>query len=105
MLGISGEYNGTCVLLEKQLDKKLLHLACRHHIFELVLRNVVECVWPVTKSPNVAIFERFRNKWHTMDKNMFVTGLEDKFVNDVIGSKQTEILQDIQDRLQVNYWF
>ena len=36
----NGIYNGDSILLEKKLGKKLLHMACRHHILYLVLAGV-----------------------------------------------------------------
>ena len=35
-----GQYNGACVLLENLLELPLLWLACRHHIFEVLLSDV-----------------------------------------------------------------
>jgi hypothetical protein len=32
----TGVNNGSSVLLERMLKKNLLHLACRHHVLELV---------------------------------------------------------------------
>ena len=32
--------NGACILLEQKLGKDLLHNACHHHIYELVLEAV-----------------------------------------------------------------
>ena len=29
----TGHLKGACVILQQQLDRELLHLACRHHIF------------------------------------------------------------------------
>ena len=56
----TGRRNGACVLLEQKLEKDLLHLACRHHILELVLACVfTECVLG-SSGPNVAIFKRFQ---------------------------------------------
>lgn len=38
----TGRFNGACVLLEQKLEKELLIFACRHHIYELVLKSVFE---------------------------------------------------------------
>ena len=34
----TGYRNGACILIEQKLDKDLLHIAYRHHIYELVLK-------------------------------------------------------------------
>jgi hypothetical protein len=36
----TGNHKGAAVLLEKMLSRKLLYLACRHHIMELVAEAV-----------------------------------------------------------------
>lgn len=37
----SGEFRGAAVLLERKLGRSLLKLACRHHIYEVMLRAVL----------------------------------------------------------------
>lgn len=37
-----GIHAGTCVIVERYLRKSLLRLMCRHHILELVIKNVCE---------------------------------------------------------------
>lgn len=37
-----GEVNGACILLERLLGRDLLYLACRHHVFELLLKTAFE---------------------------------------------------------------
>lgn len=37
-----GHINGAAVLLEQRLEKYILFLPCRHHIFELVLKSVFD---------------------------------------------------------------
>ena len=36
----TGKHVGTCVILERFLNRKLMWLACRHHVLELLLRRV-----------------------------------------------------------------
>jgi hypothetical protein len=36
----TGRLNGACVLLEQKLNKNILLLVCRHHIYEVVLQGV-----------------------------------------------------------------
>ncbi|XP_074096012.1 uncharacterized protein LOC141525415 [Cotesia typhae] len=42
----TGDKSGACILLEEKLNKELLYLACRHHIFEIMLKNVAAVAWP-----------------------------------------------------------
>lgn len=56
--------SGAVVFLEQFLGRVLLYLACRHHIFELILRLVFETKTDLpTKSPNVPLFVRFQKEW------------------------------------------
>lgn len=73
--------NGTCTQLERDLKRNLLHLSCRHHTYELVLKSVAETCWPVTSGPNVAIFNRFKNDWENINKETFETAIKDSEVN------------------------
>lgn len=56
----TGAKRGACTLLETKLGKQLLHLACRHHVFELVLEAVFsKCMGPST-GPDILLFKRFQ---------------------------------------------
>lgn len=49
----TGNIDGACAVLERKTGKMFLHLACRHHISELILRNVVRTYWKGTSGSNV----------------------------------------------------
>lgn len=71
----TGNKVGTCTLLEKKLQKKLLHLACRHHILELILTATFGLLLePVVSGPNIKLFDRFKNQWKNFNKFDFVSG-------------------------------
>lgn len=56
----TGNQNGACVLLEDKLNRKLLHLACRHHILELLVSKLFEIlVEKNTRGPIIDIFQKF----------------------------------------------
>lgn len=86
----TGVDNGACVLLEQLLNRKLVQLACRHHIYELNLRAVFDLKLSTSSAPEVLIFKRFATSWPNMDHKNFRSGLED----DIISSK---IPQDVQN--------
>ena len=98
----TGVHNGTCVHLEKEFGRKLLWFACRHHIFELPLRAVFEDQMKVsTKSPDVAIFKKFREEWEKLDKKNFNSGLEDNIVAVALRDRKDEILKFAKEQLEV----
>lgn len=72
-----GIRNGAAALLEKLLERDLLYLPCRHHIFEIVLRYVFEAVFPNTVGPNVPLFIQFQKQWEALNKLNYKTGLDD----------------------------
>jgi len=74
----TGHRAGACVLLEKKLGKSLLHLACRHHIMELVLGSAFEAAFGKSSSPNVILFKRFQQKWAFIDQSCYQPGPTDQ---------------------------
>lgn len=65
------------------MEKSFLNLACRHHIYELILRCVFGVYWPTTSGPNVATFNKFQQKLPNINKNNYKTGLDDEMVGGI----------------------
>lgn len=64
----TGRLNGACVLLEQTLERELLLFACRHHVYELVLKSVFESkIQQVTSSPDIPLFKKFRENWKNIN--------------------------------------
>lgn len=59
----TGRLQGSVTLLEQKLERSLLYLPCRHHIFELVLKAVFEHKVSQTSAPVVLLFKRFQENW------------------------------------------
>ena len=58
----TGKNNGACVLLQKVLERKVLWLACRHHVCEVVLTHVWSSLHNETsKAPTINIFENLQD--------------------------------------------
>ena len=70
-----GYKGGAAVILEGFMDKDLVYLACRHHMFELILRAAFEVKFPGTSGPNVPMFKRFREEWPNFDLTSYENGL------------------------------
>lgn len=69
----TGEKTGACLHLQQIFDRKLINLACRHHVYELVLRAVFELKLGTTSAPEVPIFERFGKLWKKIySENNFI---------------------------------
>jgi hypothetical protein len=48
----SGVHNGAAVLLEARFGRKLLYLACRHHIMELMAESVFSILFGKSTGDN-----------------------------------------------------
>ena len=59
----TGHYSGACVLLENLLERPLLWLACRHHIFEVLLSDVFTACMGPSSDPDILLFKHFRSTW------------------------------------------
>ena len=66
----SGAFNGATILIEKQIGCSLLRLECRHHIAELFIKATSNAIFGPNKSPSVQLFERFKEEFHNLNKNI-----------------------------------
>ncbi|XP_050549011.1 uncharacterized protein LOC126910464 [Daktulosphaira vitifoliae] len=75
---------GACSLIEKAIasDKELVWIACRHHIFEVLLSTVFKEVFGPSGGPHVNLFKRFQKQWLGIDKQNFKVGDENLFNHD-----------------------
>jgi hypothetical protein len=67
----TGVYKGACTLLEQLLGKKVLNLACRHHIHELMVEKSFEVLFEETNSPEVKLLKYFQKNWANIDHHNF----------------------------------
>ena len=64
----SGLRKGAAKLLEEELGRKLLYLACRHHIYELQIGAVWQELLGEVKGPDNTMFKHLRAQWSSIDK-------------------------------------
>lgn len=64
----SGLVNGACTLIEQKLGRPVLHLACRHHMYELVLEKAFSTCLGVSSGPDIQLFKRFQGGWEFIDR-------------------------------------
>ncbi|KAG0700150.1 hypothetical protein GWK47_025682 [Chionoecetes opilio] len=60
---------GACIRIKRALEKPLVLLACRHHILEVVLKDVFEACMGPSSGPNIALFKRLQNRWPIVDQS------------------------------------
>lgn len=86
--------NGACTNLEKLLNRDLLYLPCRQHIFELILRSCFDLLMDATTGPDMLHFKRFRETLANIDKNVYITAK-----NEVPDDVCSNIIHFIEDEL------
>ena len=58
----TGKRNGACTLLERAIGHDLMWMACRHHMFEILLSYAFQMCLGASTGPEILIFKRFREK-------------------------------------------
>jgi hypothetical protein len=95
----TGRLGGACVLIEQGLGTNLLFLACRHHIFEIMIGAVfMTCMGP-SSGPDVLLFKRFQGNWKGLNLEDFEDASTDEFVYEAISDMKDDALDFIQKRL------
>ena len=72
----SGIHNGAAKLIEESLGRKLLYLACRHHILEIFVGAVWKKLFGNIFGPENKFFANFKASWPTLDKELPIETLE-----------------------------
>jgi hypothetical protein len=67
----TGHKKGACIILEKLLGRKLLHLPCRHHIHEIIISEVFRVLFGASTGPTISLFERFKKFWRNVDPSLY----------------------------------
>ena len=65
----TGLVQGACTRIEVELHRPLLWLACRHHVYEVVLKDVFECCHGPSSGPDIALFKRLQTRWPFIDQS------------------------------------
>src|SRR6218665_1869667 len=52
----TGRKNSACVLVEMQLQKEVIYLACRHHIHEILLEEAFSIAMGPSTGPDILLF-------------------------------------------------
>lgn len=64
----SGREKGAVVLIQEKLNKDLLELACRHHVFELILGAVFNEMVGISKNPDLLFVDCLQKQWKVIDR-------------------------------------
>lgn len=67
----TGQWGGVCALIEDALEIFLLHLLCRHHVLEVVLKEVFHEVFGVSRAPRIDTFDVLNENWEFIQQNNY----------------------------------
>ncbi|KAG0713304.1 hypothetical protein GWK47_016498 [Chionoecetes opilio] len=65
----TGMVQGACIRIEQELGRSLHWLACRHHVHEVILKDVFEASLGSSSGPDIGIFKRLRDRWSFVDSS------------------------------------
>lgn len=89
----TGRLNGACTLLEMKLGRNILFLACRHHIFELVLQAAIFSVKLYSSTgPDIPLFKKFKASFPNINTLNILNCDTSSDLLLLIGEKREEIL-------------
>src|SRR6218665_2369369 len=85
--------------IQKEIGRKLLHLARHHHISEIMLEKVFGMQY-VSKSHEIELFGHFKDIWHLLDKSSFSTAVEDGNMASTIAPWKDSVTEFAKDQLE-----
>lgn len=102
----TGAKNGSCALLEAKTGRDLLWLACRHHLFEIMLSKIFTICFGPSSSPEIPLFKRFRDAWGTFSLDHYdcldFRSSTEQFVEHTLGSLTAALSGEKQVRDDYN---
>lgn len=86
----------TCKRLRDKYNGKILSLACRHHVLEILISAVYSCALnDKSQSPNIGLFVSFKENWKKIDANKIEFGIDHVKVKEMLSEWQIKELIDI----------
>jgi len=99
----TGVKSGACVLIEKHLDRKVLYLACRHHIHEILLEEAFSITMGPSSGPEILIFKRFKAYWPNIVNNDYKPGVEDTVVAVALVDVSADVKEFVISQLELTH--
>ena len=92
----TGLKKGACTLIEQKLGCPLLHLACRHHIMEILLECMFSKCFGPSSGPEIKLFQRFKTEWECINQENFEENdldLDPETKNEIISFCSSQLKQ------------
>lgn len=99
----TGKRSGTCEKLREKFNGKILTLACRHHVLELVLsRTYTVAMNDKSQSPDIALFVRFKSHWKKLENSKVESGMLDSRVSSCFGEElRVQLINLVHHQLSI----
>jgi len=91
---------GACTFIERALGTDLVWIACRHHVFEVMLSDVFSVAFRTSSGPDVALFKRFQKQWPFINREVFTPASDDLFISDDMRRLRDELLVYYDDGMK-----
>jgi len=86
--------------MERALDTDLVWIACRHHVFEVMLSDVFSVAFRTSSVPDVTLFKRFQKQWPFINREVFTPASNDLFISDDMRRLRDELLVYYDDAMK-----
>lgn len=103
-VGTNTGYNkGAAHYIELKLGRKLIYLACRHHLLEIIPKHLFDKLIEKSTSPELgALCKKFETSWPNFDQTAFSPATDDDDLSDILTpTKVEEIVSFVLTTLQV----
>lgn len=97
----TGPHKGACVLLEQKLEKELYYLVCRCHMHELIPTAIYEKMFAGPNGPDTQLFKRFQTAWPSLNKNNFLSGMDDEELQPFLEPIRKEMTDFCREQLKL----
>lgn len=67
----TGQFGGVCAIFERETGKEVLNIACRHHIYELLLSSAMTTTLGLSVAPTLTVFDSLREEWPNIKSRGF----------------------------------
>lgn len=98
----TGIKRGACTILQQKIGRNLLGLACRHHIFEIIISKVFNSL-PIEhqSGPDLLLFKTFSKFWKNINKESYESAMSDDSISFDIILVKNDIINFIRNQLSV----
>jgi hypothetical protein len=102
----TGHKTAACIALQQATGRALLWTACRHHVGEVILTHVWDCLKIETSSgPDILLFKRFQKNFQKLSVDNFTNLAFDVIVSQEDNTNTIALLHNllIQDQVRDDY--